>query len=148
MVNTDSCIEKEIITFYSNQEEKETKTIEIKYTLSGSYFKLPFPIFKQGNAKEFLHFLHEFLQAKTKLGYNTCSKLESGIEQLLQGNSRQEWNTIKSMVSPQTHTLVSFDERILSFKRLYIPDPSAGRYGKLYIFPVSLFLVKNKSYSI
>ena len=103
MANNDSGIEKETIAFYPNQEEKDTKTIEIKYTSSGSSFKLQLPIFKQGNAEEFLHFIHEFLQAKIKLGYNTCAKLESGLEQLLQGNSRQEWNTIKSTVSPQTH---------------------------------------------
>ena len=133
MADTNSGIEKETIPFYSNQGEKDTKTIEIKYTLSGSYFKLQLPIFKQGNAEESLHFIHKFLQAKTKLGYNTCAKLESGLEQLLQGNSRQEWNTIKSTVSPQSHTLASLDERILAFKRLYIPDPSAVDIQKIYI---------------
>ena len=125
MAENDSGIEKETIAFYPNQEERETKIIDIKYTLSGNSFKLQLPVFKQGNAKEFLHFLHEFLQAKTKLGYNTCAKLESGLEQLLQGNTRQEWNTMKSTVAPQTQTVASFNERILAFKHLYIPDPSA-----------------------
>jgi len=31
------------------------------------------------------HFLYEFNQSKNKLGYTTHQKLESGLEQLLQG---------------------------------------------------------------
>ena len=115
MAENDSGIEKETIAFYPNQEERETKIIDIKYTLSGNSFKLQLPVFKQGNAKEFLHFLHEFLQAKTKLGYNAYAKL-GVLEQLLQGNTRQGWNTIKSTVTPQTHSIASFNERILAFK--------------------------------
>ena len=133
MAENDSGIEKETIAFYSDKGEDKTKIIEVKFTLSGSAFKLQLPVFNQGNAEEFLHFIHEFLQAKSKLGYNTGAKLESGLEQLLQGNARQEWNTIKNTVAPNVNTVASFNERILAFKRLYIPDPSAVDIQKNYI---------------
>ena len=87
MNKSDSGIEKEIISFYPEKDKKHSKTIEIKYTISGSTFKLQLPIFNEGSAEEFLHFIHEFLEAKGKLGYNTCQKLESGLEQVLQGNA-------------------------------------------------------------
>ena len=57
MNDTDSGIENETITFYPNQSDQETKTMEIKFLLSGSSLKLQLPIFKQGTAEEFLHFL-------------------------------------------------------------------------------------------
>ena len=133
MTKNNSGIEKETIAFYLNQDEKDVKTIKIKFSLSGSSFKLQLPIFKQDYAEEFLHFLHKFYQVRNKLGYNTCAKLESGLEQLLQGNARQGWNTIKNTVSSQTHTVAAFNEQILAFKRLYIPDPSAVDIQKNYI---------------
>ena len=97
-MDNDTGIEKEIIAFYPNQTEDDAKTIEIKYSLSGSSFKLQLPTFKQGNAEKFLHFIHEFMQARNKLGYNTCQKLESGLKQLLQGDARNKWHTIKNTV--------------------------------------------------
>ena len=59
------------------------------------------------------------------MGYNSGQKLESGLKQLLQGNARNKWNTIKGTVLPGITTLTSFNDRIESFKRLYISDPSA-----------------------
>ena len=117
-------IEKETISFYPS-EYSTTKTIKIKYTLSGSSFKLQLPVFNQGNAEEFLHFLHEFVAAKEKHGYNTCAKLESGLEQLLQGNACNEWNTIKNTVSPNSQTVNVFNERVSAFKRINVPIPLA-----------------------
>ena len=78
MNETDTGIEKETITFYPSTPNTESKTVEIKFTLSGSALKIQLPTFKQGNAEEFLHFLHEFSEAKSKLGCNSCQKLESG----------------------------------------------------------------------
>ena len=90
MSELDAGIERETIPFYPTKLERDIKTLEIKYTLSGSIFKLQLPIFKEGSPEEFLHFIHEFTQAKNKLGYGSSQKLESGLEQLLQGNARQE----------------------------------------------------------
>ena len=75
MSEADTGIEKETIAFYPSTTITEPKTVEIKFTLSGSSFKIQLPTFKQGTAEEFLHFLHKFSEAKTKLGYNTCPKL-------------------------------------------------------------------------
>ena len=86
MSKLDTGIEQESIPFYLTKSEKDFKTLEIKYTLSGSIFKLQLPIFKEGSPEEFLHFIHEFTQAKNKLGYGNSQKLESGLEQLIQGN--------------------------------------------------------------
>ena len=125
MIDNELGIEKESISFYVNSESKNIKTLEIKYTLSGSSFKTQLPIFREGNAEEVLNFLYEFNQAKTKLGYTNHQKLESGLEQLLQGNARNEWNTIKTTISANTQTVAAFTERINAFKKLYIPEPSA-----------------------
>ena len=133
MSEADTGIEKETIAFYPSTPNSEPKTVEIKFTLSGSAFKTQLPIFKQGNAEEILHFLHEFSEAKTKLGYNTCPKLQSGLEQLLKGNARNEWTTIKNTVNPNNQTVASFNEWILAFKKLYIPDPSAIEIQKTYL---------------
>ena len=133
MNESDSGIEKEIISFYPDKEKKHPKTIEIKYTISGSTFKLQLPVFNEGSAEEFLHFIHEFLEAKSKLGYNTVQKLESGLEQVLQGNARQEWTTIKGTISPGTSTVAAFHQRIDSFKKLYVSDPSAIDNQRNYI---------------
>ena len=110
MSELDTGIERETIPFYPIKSERDIKTLEIKYTLSGSTFKLQLPIFKEGSPKEFLHFVHEFTQAKNKLGYSSSQKLESGLEQLLQGNAHQEWNTMKSTTLPGVHTIASFNE--------------------------------------
>ena len=48
-------------------------------------------IVKKGTPTEFLHCIQELSQAETKLGYSTTyPKLESGLEQLLQGNGYNE----------------------------------------------------------
>ena len=51
MNKSDSRIEKEIISFYPDKDRKGFKTIEIKYTLSGSNFKLQLPVFNEGTAE-------------------------------------------------------------------------------------------------
>ena len=116
MNESDTGIEKEVISFYPEKDKKSFKTMEIKYTLSGSNFKLQLPVFNEATAEEFLHFLHEFEEAKGKLGYGTCQKLESGLEQILQGNARQEWKTIKGTILPGTNTVAAFHQRIEGFK--------------------------------
>ena len=118
-------IEKEAISFYPDHDTKSNKTLEIKFTLSGSSFKTQLPIFREGNAEQLLDFLYEFNQAKQKLGYTNHQKLESGLEQLLQGNARNEWNTIKTTTLPNIQTVAAFAERLTAFKKLYIPEPSA-----------------------
>ena len=45
-MDNDTGIEKETLSFYPTHTENEIKTIEIKYTLSGSSFKLQLPTFK------------------------------------------------------------------------------------------------------
>ena len=87
-------------------------TVEIKYTISGSSFKTQMPIFQDGYAEDLLHFLYEFNQAKTKLGYTTGPKLESGIEQVLKGTARHEWNAIKTTVDPNVTTVAAFNNCI------------------------------------
>ena len=132
MNDTDTGIEKETIPFLYNKDS-DPKTIEVKYTISGSTFKTHLPTFKEGSAEQMLHFLYEFNQAKNKLGYTTYQKLESGIEQLLQGSARNEWNTIKSTVNPNVNTMASFTARIEAFRLLYIPEPAAIDNQKNYL---------------
>ena len=125
MNDNDTGLKKETITFYCSNQENKPKYVGVKFTLAGSAFKIRLPTFKQGNAEEFLHFLHQFSEAKTKLGYNSCQKLESGFEQLLQRNARYEWSTIKGTITPNSQTIAAFNKRILAYKKIYIPDPSA-----------------------
>ena len=80
MNENDLGIEKETISFYTNQESNPPMTLEIKFTLSGSSFKTQLPVFRKGNSEEFLHFLYKFNQAKNKLDYTSHQKLESGLE--------------------------------------------------------------------
>ena len=116
MNEMDAGIEKESIPFGSPQNLSTLKTLEIKFSLSGTIFKTQLPIFREGSPEEFLNFLNEFSQAKTKLGYTNYIKLESGFEQLLLGNARNEWNTIKNTILPQVQTVAAFNERIEAFK--------------------------------
>ena len=96
-------------------------------------FKAQLPSFSEGTAEEFLNFLHEFEQAKVKLGYTTYAKLEGGLEQLLQGVARDEWNTVKSTVQPNVNTLASFAARITALKQIYVPDAAAIDNQKSYL---------------
>ena len=90
MNEIDTGIKKESIPFIPTYKLSNAKFLEIKFAISGSSFKTQLPIFQEGSPEEFLNFLNEFLQAKSKLGYTTYNKLESGFEQLLQGNARNE----------------------------------------------------------
>ena len=126
-------IKKESILFYSIQDSKTIKTLEIKFALSRSSFKTKLPIFREGNVEELLHFFYKFDQSKTKLGYITHQKLESGLEQLLQGNIYNEWNTIKTTIAPITQIVSSFTERVAAFNRFYIPKPSAINNQRKYL---------------
>ena len=125
MNEQDTGIKKETISFYP-METTTSKTVEIKFTLSGSSFKLQLLIFNQDNAQDFLHFLHEFNEARTKLGYNTCPKLESGLKHFLQVNDKNKWNKIKKTVSPNRNTIAAFNMRGYLPSRKYtylIPPP-------------------------
>ena len=144
MNDTDTGIEKEAIPFQISENKQTPKTLEIKYTISGSTFKTQLPVFNGGTAEEFLHFLNEFQQARTKLGYTNYQKLESGLEQLLQGTARNEWTTIKATVDPNVNTLASFASRIDAFRRLYIPEPAAIETQKNYLRRVR----KNDRYTV
>ena len=152
MSEIDTGVEKESISFESPQDLSTMKTMEIKFSLSGTNFKTQLPIFREGNAEEFLNFINEFNQAKTKLGYTNHLKLESGFEQLLLGNARNEWITIKNTILPQAQTVAAFNERIEAFKKLYISAPSAIDNQKNYLqrikkndkFTVPLFLDRLK----
>ena len=90
-------------------------------------------IFKGGKAEEFLRFIYKFDHAKNKLGYNTYQKLESGLEQLLQGTAKDKWNTIKGTVQPNTRTVQSFGARVEAFRLIYIPEPAAVDNQKSYL---------------
>ena len=46
--------EMQSISFYSSPDTKNDKTLEIKYTLSGSLFKTQLPIFREGSTEEVL----------------------------------------------------------------------------------------------
>ena len=83
MCELDTGIEQETIPLYQTKSDKDFKPLKIKSTLSNSVFKLQLGIFKEGTPDEFLHFIHEFTQAKSNLGFNSSQKLESGLEQLL-----------------------------------------------------------------
>ena len=108
----------------------------MKYTISGSGFKTQLPFFKGGSAEELLRFLNEFQGAKAKLGYTNYQKLESGIEQLLQGTAKDEWSTIKGTVDPNTNTIASFNARIEALKKIYIPEPAAVENQKSYLLRI------------
>ena len=84
--------------FIPSDETKKPSYIEVKYTISGSGFKTQLPVFKGGSTEELFCFLNEFQGAKSKLGYTNFKKMESGIEQLLQGMAKDEWSTIKGTV--------------------------------------------------
>ncbi len=133
MNETDTGIKKEAIPFSIPANTPTPKTLEVKYTISGSTFKTQLPLFKGGTAEELLHFLGKFQQAHQKLGYATHQKLESGLEQLLQVTARKEWTTIKATVDPNTNTLASFSNRVNAFHCLYIPEPAAIETQKNYL---------------
>ena len=48
-------------------------------------------------------------------------------------NARNEWNTIKNTVSPNSQTVASFNENISAFKKIYVPDPSAIDVQRNYL---------------
>ena len=89
-MDTDHGIEKESISFIPTEENQKPSYIEVKYTISGSDFKTQLPIFKGGSAEDLLQFLNKFQGARSKLGYSNYQKLESEIEQLLQGTAKDE----------------------------------------------------------
>ena len=93
-MDNDHGMEKEAIPLIPANEITKPSHIEVKYTISGSGFKTQLPVFTGGSAEELLRFLNKFQGAKNKLGYTTYQKLESGIEQLLQGTAKDEWSTI------------------------------------------------------
>ena len=132
-METDQGIEMEVIPFLLPTEKSKTSFLEVKYTISESTFKTQLPIFKGGTAEEFLRFIYGFDHAKSKLGYNTYQKLEGGLEQLLQGTAKDEWNTIKGTVQPNTRTVQSFAARVEAFRLIYIPDPAAVDNQKSYL---------------
>ncbi len=132
-MDNDQGIEKEAIPFILSEEITKPSYLEVKYTISGSGFKTQLPIFKGGSAEELLRFLNEFQGAKTRLGYTTYQKLESGIEQLLQGTAKDEWSTVKGTVQPNTNTIAVFNQRIEAFKTIYIPEPAAVENQKAYL---------------
>ena len=126
-------IEREAIPFLPLSDKQKTYFLEVKYTISNASFKIQLPIFCGGSAKEFLQFLYEFEQAKSKLGYTTYQKLGSGLEQLLQGTAEGEWSTIKGTVQPGTNSVNSFAARIKAFRLIYIPEPAAIENQKCYL---------------
>ena len=133
MNESDTGLEKETIPFTLPTTATQAKTLEVKYTISGSTFKTQLPTFKEGTAEELLHFINEFQQARNKFGYTTYQKLESGLEQLLQGNAHHEWITIKATVEPNSNTLATFTRRLEAFRRLYVPEPAAIEIQKNYL---------------
>ena len=135
-MDTDHGIEKESISFIPTEENRKPSYIEVKYTISGSGFKTQLPIFKGSSAEDLLRFLNEFQGARAKLGYCNYQKLESGIEQLLQGTAKDEWNTIKGTVQPGTNILQSFKRRIEALRQIYIPEPAAVENKKSYLLRV------------
>lgn len=129
----DSGIEKEIIPFLPSSDKQTPQFLEVKYSIANTQFKKQLPIFKGGSAKELLYFLHEFTSAKSKLGYNSYQKLESGLEQLLQSTALSAWNTIKGTVEPNVNTIHTFNLRIEALKRIYIPEPAAIENQKAHL---------------
>ena len=136
-MDNDHGIEKEAIPFIPPDDTKKPSYIEVKYTIAGSGFKTQLPVFKGGSAEELLRFLNEFQGAKSKLGYTTYQKLESGIEQLLQGTAKDEWQTVKGTVNPNTNTIATFNARLEAFKSIYsIPEPAAVDNQKSYLLRI------------
>ena len=56
MNNTDTDFGMKSISFFPKDTSDITKILEVKYTCSGITFKTQLPIFKEGNAEEFLHY--------------------------------------------------------------------------------------------
>ena len=65
-MDTNPGIEKESISFLPSDKITKPPYIEVKYTISGSTFKIQLPIFKGDTVEEFLHFLNEFNKTKAK----------------------------------------------------------------------------------
>ena len=99
MNEADTGTEKKIISFSPSHFSSTTKTPEIKLIVVWSAVKFQSQVFKEGTSEEFLHCIHVFSQAKGKLGYAACTKLESGMEQLLPGNPHNKWDTIKNIIN-------------------------------------------------
>ena len=129
-METDQGIEREAIPFLPSTEKQKNSFLEVKYTISDSTFKTQLPIFRGGSADDCLRFLYEFENSKSKLGYTTYQKLESGLEQLLQGTAKSEWSTIKGTVQPGTNSVNSFAARLEAFRLIYIPEPAAIKNKK------------------
>ena len=117
--------EREAIPFLPPTDKSKTSFIEVKYIISDSTFKTQLTVFKGGSVEKFLRLIYEFEHAKSKLGYNTYQKLESGLEQLLQGTAKDEWSIIKGTFQPGTRIVQSFRARIKAFCLIYIPEPAA-----------------------
>ena len=73
------------------------------------------------------------MEAKAKLGYATYQKLESGLEQLLQGTALSAWKTVKATVEPNTNMVQSFSAEIAAFHRLYIPGNAVIENQKAHL---------------
>ena len=132
-MESDQGIEREAIPFLPPEEKPKPSFLEVKYNISNSTFKTQLPIFNGGSAEEFLRFMYEFSHAKAKLGYTTYQKLESGLEQLLQGTAKDEWSTIKGTAQPGINTTQSFTARIEAFWLIYIPELAAIENQKSYL---------------
>ena len=132
-MESDQDIEREVIPFLPPKEKPKPSFLEVKYNIWNSTFKTQLPIFTGGLAEEFLRFMYEFNHAKTQLGCTMYQKLESGLEQLLQGTAKDEWSTIKGTVQPGINTTQSFSARIEAFRLIYIPEPAAIENQKSYL---------------
>ena len=122
-----------IIPLTPDYKKKDVKHITIKYEIDELSFKAQVPLFENGTAEEFLTFLIEFKDASSKIGYNTGPKRHSGFEQLLNGTSLDEWNTLKRTIQPGSVSIAAFQARIEQLKMNHIPDPSCIEVQKTYM---------------
>ena len=116
-----------VLNNYLNQILSTSKTNSLKRNKPDGHW----PRYRKG-----INLLHTNRGKSAKLGYNNYQKLESGIEQLLQGTAKDEWATIKGTVQPGTNTIQIFDRQIEVLQKIYIPEPAAVENQKSYLLRV------------
>ena len=89
-------LEIESISFYPNQSYSTTKTLQIKFTISGTSLKTQLPIFKEGNLEQLLQFLYKFNQAKNKVGYMVPTKSVKVWRRVISSRHWQSFLLMKS----------------------------------------------------
>lgn len=117
---------KEVISLVSSYNQDKVKTVPIKYNdTDGNEYKLEAPIFKGGNAEEFLYFMREYQDLCDKVPYSTRDSKAKALESLFKGTELTTWKKCVRTIRPGSNTDLTFSQRLLQFKKTYIPQRKA-----------------------